>query len=382
MKASTLFIISIAVLVALGAMAGAKYIGLFDRKPVVVDSKAKDEQILVLVANSDLHKGVAITANDVRIRELQPGERDFYEANRGKFLPPNLQAAHLRTPADRVKADTPLRRTDFVEDQPEPLSARLDKGMRSVTLVVPKERCDGGLIQMGEYVDVLLTTKISDPAIAGRTFERTAQIARECRVIAKRNNLRTVQQSDPDGAGIAYQIEVNPYRAALIEYAKNRGQITLVLNPTENSRPLDPLPRGDSRMGMAQSFSDMNSKEYADEQMRVEAMKKGEMAVGDSDLVRIFQVEPPAPKIPPITVTRITGINRSSQYVFPRGGDQSDAGGSLMPIGNLRAGVADFSAPDNSKPGDCPTCGKNNPQAQATAPIMVPGTSTTFSPPR
>lgn len=380
MKASTLFVVSIALLIGLGSMAGARYLGLFEKKTVVVDQKVKDEPILVLVSNTDLYKGVAITANDVRVRELHPGEKELYEQNRGNFMPPFVSAAHLRVPTDKIRADVPLLRKNFVEEQPEPLSRRLDPDMRGVTVRVPKERCAGGLIQLGEYVDVWLNTRINDAVNPNRSYTKNALLARECRIIAKRDNLRTVIQADDNT--VSFTLEANPYRAALIAYAQGKGEISLVPNPSDKSRPLDPLPREST---MPRTWSDMTSKEYRDEDMRVEGVRKGELSIGDADLERIFSIYPPPPKIPPIRVLRINGISPSSEMIFgdPRASAGDTRSPAVVPVGSPLASGPSFGAP-GAKDADCPTCGDNKAKAAAAAAAssIQPGGTASFTPPR
>ena len=219
MKASTLFVICIALAIGLSAAAGAKHFGLFEKNSRPVESKVKEETILVLVANSDLQKGIAIGPGDVRVRELYPDERAFYDQYRGNFLPAFRSAANGRVPETNIRADQVLRRRDFREEQPEPVSLRLEPGMRAVTVAVVKERCAGGLIQLGEFVDVFLTTRVSvnDGVNPEKTTVRTAKLAQECRVIVKRNNLKTILAGNDDGAPVSFTLQANPYRAALIE---------------------------------------------------------------------------------------------------------------------------------------------------------------------
>jgi len=390
MKASTLFVICIALLVGLGAVGTAQFLGIFKKNSPVVDSAVKSDPILVLVAVSDLPAGVAITSNDVRVRELYPNERELYEQNRGNFMPAFVSAAHLRTPTQKINADVPLLRKYFKEDQPAPFSTRLSEGMRGANVSVPKERCAGGLIQVGEYVDVLLTTKINDAVNPSRQFIKTATVARQCRVIAKRNNLRSMMQADADGSSIPFGLETNPYRAALIEFAQHKGQITLVPVPMPNADILNPLPVKNEMATMSKGFSDMTSPEYRDEDQRVEQMNQGIYAIGDEDLVRIFRIAPPPSKIPPTKVVRVRGVTPTETYIFsndPRS-NAGDTTPQVVPYGGPQGGGQSFNNPVGSNnpndPNYCPTCDQNkNKQANGAAMSMgAPAISASFSSPR
>src|SRR5262249_61912271 len=102
--------------------------------------------------------------------------------------------------------------------KPEPLSQRLLPSMRAVNLSLTKEHSGGGLIQVGEWVDVVLTSSVESD---GAASTRTATIAHNVRVIAKRNVLWPVFAPLTDDKPVHFTVEANPYRAALIEFAKN-----------------------------------------------------------------------------------------------------------------------------------------------------------------
>src|SRR4051812_47442464 len=85
MRASTLFAVILSLLIGLGAAAGARHFGLFDKpttpppEPVVV---VKEAPTKVLVSGANLFEGVYVTANQVKVRELRPDEKEFYNANK------------------------------------------------------------------------------------------------------------------------------------------------------------------------------------------------------------------------------------------------------------------------------------------------------------
>jgi hypothetical protein len=180
----------------------------------------------------------------------------------------------------------------------------LEKNTRAVNVSVPKDKAAGGAIRTGEYVDVLLTTRVWNPATE-RDEMRTAVIARACKVIMKRNNPWTVLATDPDDKPLNFTLQANLYRAALIEFAQTYGQLSLqpVVKPERNGT----------------SWSDPTSKEYANEDQRIEEVARGELTIGDKDLVRIFQLPPPRPKAPPAkpqVVEHYAGVAPAGKTVF------------------------------------------------------------------
>jgi Flp pilus assembly protein CpaB len=187
-------------------------------------------------------------------------------------MAPMTSAAHLRTPLRNILADEILMEKDFAPAVlPDELSKQLDPNTRAVTVYVMKEHCAGGTIRVGEFVDVLLTTKIN---YDDKEELRTACIARACKVVMKRNTPWQVMAADPDDKPLPFTLQANPYRAALIQYAHTMGQISL--------QPVPAPPRSTG------SFTDLSSPEYATEDKKVEEITQGTRLIGTEDLVRIF----------------------------------------------------------------------------------------------
>lgn len=294
MRASTLFAITLSVLLGLGAVAGARYAGLFDKKeppPPVVE---KDPTIKVLVPLHTLSEGYAVDSKSVTIREIKlTGDEAVQfrkDSNKfmSKYLTGSTAAVAMRIPKRTIPADSPLLREHFTEPElPQSVQARLEPGTRAVNVSVKKEKAAGGGIWMGDYVEVWVTSKVSLGSGKGASETlASACLAKPCKVIVKRNNLWPTLVADPDDKPIHFTLQANPYRAALIEFAAQRGELTL--KPTE-----PPANRGTG------SFSDLNSPEYADEDARVSQVNNSTYTVGDKDLMRVFHVKPPVPLPPP-----------------------------------------------------------------------------------
>lgn len=309
MRASTVFAIALSLLIALAAAAGAKYAGLFDKKPAPPPGE-KPPPLKVLVAGVNLYEDVAVLAEQVMVRDIRPEEEKSLKEKYGdnwtsKLMPSFVNAAHLRVSKFNIPADAILLKEYFSDSTlPQALWERLEKNTRAVNVTVSKEDAAGGAIRLGEYVDVLLTTKVWNP-VTEKEETRTAIIARACKVIMKRNNPWTVMAADPDDKPLNFTLQANAYRAALIKYAMNYGQLSLqpVIKPEKIST----------------SFSDPNSKEYANEDQRVEEILRGELTIGDKDLVRIFQLPPPPAKVPPpqpTVVHHIAGVADAGKTVF------------------------------------------------------------------
>ena len=181
MRASTLFALTVAVLIGLGAAVAAKLGGFFNPPPV--ETPVKRQDIMVLAAARNLFAGDMIDSAGVRVRALKAEELPHYQKNREQYLPPLVAAASLRITRRNVYADEPILK-ECLQDmvRPEALHSRLLPQMRAVNLSLTKERSAGGLIQVGDWVDVSLTCKIENTQGAAST--RTGCIIPRVRVIA------------------------------------------------------------------------------------------------------------------------------------------------------------------------------------------------------
>src|SRR5579875_1555772 len=321
MKASTLFSVTVALFLGLAVAVGVKYSGLLNPKPPALPQPPRPKP-KVVVAAKNLFEGYTIMPGDVSVRDMSDEEEAFYREHKEQFLPPKIEAAIMRVLNRSVEADQPILR-DYVDDinLPQALHRRLSSPtMRAVNVTVPAERAAGGLIQRGEYVDVYLTTRIflaGKPKSASTT--ETAAIARNLRVIVKRNMLWDALAPLDPKKPIEFTLEANAYRAALIEYAKTKGDLTLV--PTALPKDV----KGD-RSSLFTAQNDPNSKEYQNEDERVEAFLRGELAVGDADLERIFNLRPPDKPMyaNPIQIEQYVGTQFRGVQSFGEGGKKNN----------------------------------------------------------
>lgn len=235
MKASTLFAATIAILLALGLALGAKSLGLFNgyHNPTVTPTNGHVDMPRVLVAKLPLPEGIIVTPDMVEVREIRGDvERRNYEASMDKYLPPDPYSIIRSSPKTEIKPGTVLKKDDFYTSVPDPYTKRLRPGMVGVHVSLPLDRAAGGLIQVNEPVNVFLTAKICAGQDCEYQQERSGFIARQCRVIMKRDNLYAELKVNP--SVISYELEANPYRAALIDYAARHGEISLMPAPSDD----------------------------------------------------------------------------------------------------------------------------------------------------
>ncbi len=361
MRASTLFVATLALLIGLGIAVAAKYTNLFSR-PV---AEALPE-IQVVVTARNVFAGDLIDTSWVRVRALRPEEREHYLAHREQYLPPVVEAAALRVANRNIEADQPILRDHLTDlSKPESIHQRLLPTMRAVNVAVPKERSAGGLIQVGEWVDVHLTTTIEESR-GDEVATRTAPIARNVRVIAKRNALWNIFAALPDDKPVNFTLEVNPYRAALLEFSRAKGYLTLVpVSAAEMAR----LEREREEMLQVNQIDDPSSVHFgvptAEERARVQAIIQGQLTVSDTDLMRIFGLSTPPPPEAPVAIEEFRGATFEAVRTFSSEGrllEVSEPGRDRArpssPATRRQTGQS-MSSLRFTVPEDCPTCGKN-----------------------
>jgi Flp pilus assembly protein CpaB len=376
MKASTLFGLTFALLMGLGVVVAARVTGFLDTKPTS-EPEQKKNGAPMLIAAKNLFRGTAALEYDAKVRPMTEQDHTLYDRYRDKMLAPIPSAVEYRILKVNVPAGVPLLE-DMFEPQalPEQLSLNLAPQMRAVNVVLDKHRVAGGLPRKGEFVDVLLTATIRQNAGLSRDtapmapFTASAIIARKLKIVAKRDTPYTLNVPNPVDKPLSFILEANPYRSALIEYAKSRGYLTLeLLAPTNLANEREPMV-------------DPDSKEYRDEDKRVREFMNNEHTITDADLERIFNlrtrpmpIQPIAARPPEMFIGLTSynvGYNAGWRSYSGGGGGFGNAPGTsadagptptMQPIAQTSfsfgsLGGADFAATDlNNGEKKCATCG-------------------------
>jgi Flp pilus assembly protein CpaB len=364
MRASTLFALTVAILIGLGVAIAAKLGGYFS-PPAAEAPPPKKQEIMILAAAHNLFAGDLIDVSGVHVRALKPEEMAHYQSHREQYLPPLPSAAALRITRRNIYADEPMLKECLQEmARPEALHSRLLPQMRAVNLSLTKEHSAGGLIQVGDWVDVFLTSKIDNSH--GATSTRTACIIPKVRIIAKRNSLWPIFAPLPDDKPVNFTLEMNPYRAALLEFSRAKGMLSMAPLPAEEKHKLETRREEllENKSGIRPiHFIEAGTEEAVAEDERVAAFGRGESVVSEFDLIRIFGLTTPPPPTAPVSVERFSGIFRYEPAVFTAEGIPISK--TVRPIvteeSRRGAGRAGISAPtfQFTDPTDCPTCKKN-----------------------
>jgi Flp pilus assembly protein CpaB len=362
-----------AVVLGVLAVAGVRYSGWLNKPPP--PPPVKGEPVMVLAAKKNLYKGTQSTANDVGLRPASKEESDRLRDHPEDVMPPNIEAAHLRTVKRNVQANSMLMQDDFLPiDLPNGVEARLADGMRAVVVELPKERAGDGLLRVGEYVDVLLTSKVCTDPSGSQPRTATAIVASALKIVVKRGYIfdNLAIPVDPEKP-ISYMLEANPYRAALIELCKSRGLITVVSSDQTTARDVhavraflahNPQAAAEEVIKSLAEKTIKIKQSLVDEEKREQQLVAGfdnrESSVSEKDLEEIFRLPPITPAPQPLRVLNYDGSGKLSNVTVIN--QQTSDGGS--------GGYSFFIPGDNqqARPGGNNTGPRNNISVQSGQP--------------
>jgi hypothetical protein len=215
-------------------------------------------------------------------------------------------------------------------------------GTRAIGVQIPKENSVGGLIQVGDWVDVYLITNVSRTDNPAKELQTTL-LAPHAQVVAKRDTLYPLYIAPTPGEPVSFTLATNPYRAALIEYGRTIGLLALVPVSDSEKKRLDALREvamKDQTKSLSLTFADPSTAHYKTEQDRIEKHTSGQLAVGPDDIAMALNLAPieapkppppppkrkivipappppaPAPPPAPVTVELFSGVNKTNTATF------------------------------------------------------------------
>ncbi len=134
-----------------------------------------------------------------------------------------------------VRAGTPLGAADVISPSaPGFLAAALKPGMRAISVAVDDVSGNAGLIQPGDYVDVLLTQQIrgdGGATVAPAHAVESETVAERVRVLAVGSAFRRPKDdaAAPNTSARTVTFEVTPHSAQAITVAAHLGSLSLAL---------------------------------------------------------------------------------------------------------------------------------------------------------
>lgn len=198
---------------------------------------AKQKEVIdVVIASRDLYMGLPIGPDDITVRSVSP---DMVQRE-NTFA--SLTDVLGRTPKERILANESVRDERLARpDAGIGLNAIVNPGKRGMTVATNTETAVAGLLQAGNYVDIIVTIKPEDPAAAGAKWV-TDTILQGIRILAvgsslegnagKEEEKKSAKKSGGDSQRRlkpSITLEVTPEEAEKLALAVSQGEIHVVL---------------------------------------------------------------------------------------------------------------------------------------------------------
>jgi pilus assembly protein CpaB len=196
------------------------------------EAQKPPETLDVVVAIRDLYVGLPITEEDIIVRQLTP------EMLPGELVFDRVDDVINRVPRERVLANEPLRAERLAEkDAGVGLNAIIATNRRAMTVETDTESGLAGMLQPGNYVDIIVTIRPDDANIDAKWVTET--ILQGIRVLAVGSSLTGKSSSEDSKSGKkstssrrtrpSVTLEVTLPEAEKLALASSKGDIHLVL---------------------------------------------------------------------------------------------------------------------------------------------------------
>lgn len=191
--------------------------------------------VRIRAAAADLPDGLLLRDSDLVWKSVPRGDAPTGALVEGAADEADLKGDLLR---HAVHAGTPLGPADVISpSSPGFLAAALKPGMRAISVAIDDVSGNAGLIEPGDYVDVLLTQQISTSPGAANPSDRTVEtetIAERVRVLAVGTAFTRPKDDDkkPNTANTRARtvtFEVTPRSAEVVTVAAHLGSLSLAL---------------------------------------------------------------------------------------------------------------------------------------------------------
>ncbi len=201
----------------------------------IKEAQKPRETVAVVVAVRDLYMGLPIAPEDVVLRnvvpEMVPRDQTFAE----------LDEVLGRTPRERILANESVREERLASaNTGVGLNAIVTPGKRAMTIATDVQTAVAGLLQAGNFVDVIVTIKPEDPSQAGAKYVAET-ILQEIKVLAVGSSLggNAAKEAEAKDAKTkndpnkklkpSITVELTPEEAEKLALAQSRGEIHVVL---------------------------------------------------------------------------------------------------------------------------------------------------------
>lgn len=198
-------------------------------------ARKQSDTVQVVVATRDLYMGLPIGPDDVAEREVAP------EMVSREHTFAQVTEVYGRTPRERILALEPIREERLARpDAGVGLNAIVTPRKRAMTIATDTETAVAGLLQPGNYIDIIVTIRPEDPTVVGAKWV-SETILQGIKVLAvgssldgnagkeaeKKGNTKSTDQNRRLRPSIT--MEVTPEEAEKLALAQSRGEIHVAL---------------------------------------------------------------------------------------------------------------------------------------------------------
>jgi pilus assembly protein CpaB len=208
-------------------------------KPAVVTERVR-------VSAADLPQGLLLRDDDLAWKALPANSVPSHAVVEGARDALQLKGALLRHP---VPAGTVLVSDDVIlPGDPGFLAATLKPGMRAISVAVDDVSGNAGLIQPGDYVDVLLTQQLDRKTESPGYSVSSETVVEHVRVLASGSEIVRPKSSgsatDFGNRVRTVTLEVTPHMGEVVSVAAHLGSLSLALRAfaTEHPDPASAAP--------------------------------------------------------------------------------------------------------------------------------------------
>ncbi len=212
----------------LGVGAGFTAMRYLNQKVAAIEARDKNKVMRkVVVAREDMQKGGVITFQNMAVREV-PAEW----AHSGAITPDQFDRVENATLAYPAVKGEPLIWSQLEGQKMPSFSARLSAGRRAVTVPVDEISSLSGMVEPGDSIDIVVTTRKNDRNI-------TFALLQSVKVLA--TGTRVTQQGETEGKSRTYStitLDTTPDDARRVIAAREVGKITALLRAPGDTRPI------------------------------------------------------------------------------------------------------------------------------------------------
>lgn len=224
----------------------------------LAEAKKPGQMVDIVVAQRDLYMGLPIGTDDVVVRQLAPGNVPEDES----FA--SVDDVVGRTPRSLILANEPVREERLARpDAGIGLNAVVEPGKRAMTVATNTEDAVAGLLQPGNYVDIIVTIKPEEGAQISKWATDT--ILQGIKVLAVGGSLGMTTAEVPEKKSATNQPEAKKEKKKGTSQQdmmkRMKPSITLEVTPDEAEKLALAVAQGDIHVVLR---SDIDILQYAD----------------------------------------------------------------------------------------------------------------------